>query len=139
MNSMHNPYGPSASSHLLTTPKHESARRIVIGVAVFMVLQSLAFTGLKFLLSSATPETTQWVRVGLTLLLAIFLVLGSKVARYITIFLYSLFSISSAFALPAVYEKQGLVAVAFLGMIVLSNLAIPILLKAPAGMDEHFS
>ena len=139
MNSTHNPYGPSASSHLLSKPNHESARRIVIGVAVFMVLQSLAFTGLQFILSTATPSTTQWVRLTLTLVLAIFLVMGSKVARYITIFLYAFFSILSAYALPAVYEKQGLFGFAFLAGLVAVNAAIPILLKAPDGMDEHFS
>ncbi|QDV47166.1 hypothetical protein Enr13x_70750 [Stieleria neptunia] len=136
---MPNPYRSSSSSAILSTPNHETARRIVVGIACFMVAQSIVLMLLQVLLFGNSPGVTQIVRLGLTGLLAFFLFAGSNIARYLTMVFYGFWAVMSGVALPTVYETQGLVFTLIVGLLVLANAAIPVLLKAPQGIDDQFS
>ncbi|TWT94917.1 hypothetical protein Pla100_34910 [Neorhodopirellula pilleata] len=104
-----------------------------------MVAQSLVLMLLQFLMFGNSPGVTQVVRLALTALLAFFLFAGSNIARWLSIMFYGFWAAMSAMALPAVYGKQGLVFTLVLGLLVIANAAIPVLLKAPPGIDDQFS
>ncbi len=136
---MPNPYRPSSSSHLISKPNHEFAKKIVVGIACFIVVQSVVLMLLHFLLFGDAPGISQFTRLGLTALLAFFLYAGNNIARYLTMIFYGLGAAMSALALPAVFERQGIVFSFIAGLIVMANAAIPVLLKAPPGIDDQFS
>ena len=104
-----------------------------------MVVQSLVLILLQYLMFGDPPGVTQVSRFGITALLAYFLFAGSNIARYLTMFFYGFWAVMSGMALPAVYAKQGLVFTLVLSLLLLANASIPVLLKAPPGIDEQFS
>lgn len=136
---MNNLYRSSNQTHLNNATSHGFARRVVVGVALFMVVQSAMLMLLSQTLFGTTPGVTQAIRFALTCALAFFVYAGSNIARYLTIAFYGFGALMSATALPAVYEKQGLVFTLVLGLLVLANAMIPVLLIAPSGVDEQFS
>lgn len=136
---MQNPYRSSGSSYISNNVDHEFARRIVVGVACFIVAQSAGLMVLQYLLYGAVPGVTDLIRFGLTVLLAIGLFAGSNIARYLTMLFYGIAAVMSALALPGVYHNRPMVMTLVIGLLVVANAAIPVLLKAPPGIDDQFA
>lgn len=136
---MPNPYRSGGSGYISNNADHDFARRIVVGVAVFIVAQSALLMALQYLLFSAAPGVTDFIRFGLTVLLAIGLFAGSNIARYLTMVFYGISAVISALAVPGVYHNSGIIMTLVIGLLVVANAAIPVLLKAPPGIDEQFA
>ena len=133
---MTNPYQPSQYG---LEPNDNLARRVVVLVAVFIVVQSVGILSVRYLLFDTSPGLTEMIRLGLTTVLAYFLFAGSNVARYLTIFFYSLSVLLTGYALVNSFQNHSLLFLVVVGLLLIANAAIPVLLKATPGIDEEFS
>lgn len=135
---MTNPYRPGGRTYLNNATNHLTARRVVIGIAIYMVAQTVGLMLIVYVLSGDTPEVSDAIRLVLTTTLAIFLFAGSNVARWLTIVCYGLSVVFAVAALPALF-KQGSIAAPLMLLLAVTNAAIPLALKLIPGMDDHFA